>query len=149
MPRLARPFERGHIADWGTCDWYCVKVLGPFVERVAERRAAAQAVAGWRSAEPLWQRRAAAVAFVNLAPQGESFFPGFSGLLVSVCEANVRDSARFSQTSMCWLLRVLSRAGPGLVAEFVRRHCDAMSAEERLAATARLPAGLVPARARR
>ncbi len=69
VPRLARPFAAGHIDDWSTCDWYCVKVLGPFIERAPDRRAAAEAVAAWRSTESLWQRRAAAVAFVNLAPR--------------------------------------------------------------------------------
>ena len=138
LPRLARPFEDGQIDDWSTCDWYCVKVLGPFVEAAQDRREAAEAVAAWRFAAPLWQRRAASVAFVNVAPQGESFFPGFTALLLDVCATNVGDGARFSQTSVGWLLRELSRADPNAVTRFVRTHASEMSSEARRSATARL-----------
>ena len=142
VPRLARPFADGHIDDWSTCDWYCVKALGRFVERADDRRAAAEAIAAWRHSEPLWQRRAAAVSFVNHAPKGDAFFRGFVPLLLEVCEANVRDPARFSQTSVGWLLRELSHAEPEAVAAFVRAHRGGLSAEARRAATAKLPAAL-------
>ncbi len=66
VPQLARVFEQGHIEDWSTCDWYCVKVLGRFVAKGADRRERAEA---------------------------------------TVCERNVGDPARFSQTSVGWLLR--------------------------------------------
>ncbi len=65
VPFLAEPFRRGHVADWSTCDWYCVKVLGPFIAQVGDPSAAAEAIAGWRHSPSLWQRRAAAVAFVK------------------------------------------------------------------------------------
>ncbi len=139
VPRLAQPFSEGHIDDWSTCDWYCVKVLGPFVERSPDRRAAAQAIAAWRSTDTLWQRRAAAVAFVDLAPRGEEVFQGFTRLVLDVCVSNVRDPARFSQTGVGWVLRELSHASPDSVADFVRDHRDAMSREALRSATARLP----------
>ena len=138
VPRLARPFADGSIADWSTCDWYCVKVLGPFVAAGDDRRERAEAIAAWRSAETLWQRRAAAVAFVNLAPRGEEFFAGFTALVLWVCAANVRDPARFSQTSVGWVLRELSRAEPQAVAAFVAAHAGEMSPEARRTATAKL-----------
>jgi 3-methyladenine DNA glycosylase AlkD len=142
VPRLAAPFEDGHIADWNTCDWYCVKVLGPLVERAPDRRAAAEAIAGWRAATGLWQRRAAAVAFVNLAPRGDALFPGFVERVRSVCAANVRDPARFSQTGVGWVLRQLSRADPDAVAAFVRGHRADMSREALRSATAKLRSGV-------
>ncbi|HEV3408231.1 MAG TPA: DNA alkylation repair protein [Gaiellaceae bacterium] len=138
VPRLARPFAEGDIDDWSTCDWYCVKVLGPFIERAPDPRAAAEAVAAWRSAESLWQRRAAAVAFVNLAPRADDVFPGLARLILDVCASNVRDPARFSQTGVGWVLRELSRADPEAVAGFVRDHRHEMSREALRAATARL-----------
>lgn len=137
VERLALPFERGQIADWSTCDWHCVKVLGRFVER-SDRRARARAIAGWRSAEALWHRRAAAVTFVYLAPQGDEFFPGFIHLLLEVCASNVQHPERFSQTSVGWLLRELSKAAPDEVREFVEEHGAGMSREAFKAATARL-----------
>ena len=144
VPRLARPLAEGHVDDWSTCDWYCVKVVGPFVARQPDRRSAAEAVADWRFAERLWHRRAAAVSFANYARQGEAFFRGFPKLLLTVCETNVQDPARFSQTSVGWTLRELSRAEPERVARFVRKHRERMSAEAYRAATQRLPATLKP-----
>ena len=139
IPKLAQPFGLGYIQDWSTCDWYCVKVLGRFVANGQDRRPRAEAIAGWRHAEALWQRRAAAVSFVNLAPQGEQVFPGFTDLLLGVCARNVEDPARFSQTSVGWLLRELSKARPDAVQDFVSAHRGSMSPEALRAATARLP----------
>lgn len=48
VPALAGPFERRQIDDWSTCDWYCVKVLGRFVERGEDRRERAEAIAAWQ-----------------------------------------------------------------------------------------------------
>lgn len=89
----------------------------------------------------LWQRRAAAVSFVNLAPEGERFFDGFTDLLLIVCHANVADPARFSQTSVGWLLRELSRAEPDRVRAFLDEHEGSMSREARRTAAARLVEG--------
>ena len=138
VPALARPFEAGHIADWSTCDWYCVKVLGRFIGQGEDRRPRAEAIAGWRDGATLWQRRAAAVSFVELAPQGEGFFEGFTELLLTVCASNVTDPARFSQTSVGWLARELSGAESSRVQRFVQEHRGSMSREALKAATARL-----------
>jgi 3-methyladenine DNA glycosylase AlkD len=134
---LERPLAAGHLADWNSCDWYCVKVLGPRVERADDPGAAAAAIAGWRDAPGLWQRRAAAVAFVNLAPRGDGFLTGFVELLLEVCAANVQDSTRWSQTSVGWLLRELSRPEPDRVRAFVAAHPE-LSPEARRNALSRL-----------
>ena len=148
VPRLARPLANGDVNDWSTCDWSSVKVLGPFVERGADRRRRAEAIAGWRFGDTLWQRRAAAVAFVDLVPRGDSFFAGFTRLVLDVCASNVRDRARFSQTAVGWVLRELSRAEPEAVARFVREHADELSSEARRSATAKLSSALRPEAAR-
>ena len=137
VPALSRPLVEGHIADWNTCDWYCVKVLGPMVEVAGDPRGVATAISSWRTGSTLWQRRAAAVSFVNLAPRGDAVFAGFTDLLISVCEANVADPTRWSQTSVGWLLRELSGAAPDRVRDFVAAHPE-MSPESSKAATARL-----------
>ncbi len=139
VPRLAAPLARGDVDDWSTCDWYCVKVLGPFVAASDDRRAAAEAIAAWRFADRLWHRRAAAVSFVRLAPRAEDFYPGFSALLLDVCAALVRDPARFSQTAAGWLLRELSVGMPDAVRAFVDAHGERMSREAVRSATAKLP----------
>lgn len=138
VPFLARPFRRGHIEEWSTCDWYCVKVLGPFIERSPDPLAVGTRIAAWRRSSHLWTRRAAAVAFVTLAPRGDAAFPGMTKLVLEACAANVQHPARFSQTAAGWVLRELSKAAPEPVALFVREHGDRMSTEAKRMATAKL-----------
>jgi 3-methyladenine DNA glycosylase AlkD len=139
VPTLAKPFERRHIGEWSTCDWYCVKVLARMVERGDDRRSTAKAIASWRDAENLWQRRAAAVSFVRVARRGDAALPGLTDLVFTVCAANARDPERFSQTSVGWVLRELSHAAPTAVAAFVEEHADLLSREARNMATTKLP----------
>ncbi|MDQ3865278.1 MAG: DNA alkylation repair protein [Actinomycetota bacterium] len=138
VPTLAQPFERRDISDWSTCDWYCVKVLGRMLEK-PDARATADAIASWRNGATLWQRRAAAVAFVRVARRGETAMPGLVPLVLTVCAGNARDRERFSQTSVGWVLRELSHAAPDAVAAFVEEHRELLSREARNMATARLP----------
>ena len=139
---LAQPFERGSVADWSTCDWYCVKVVGRVIERADDPRAAAEAVAEWCRAPTLWQRRAAAVSFVRPARSGDAALPGLTELVLQVCAVNARDPERFSQTSVGWVLRELSHTAPAEVAAFVDAHADMLSREARHMATAKLPPSL-------
>ena len=132
VPFLAEPFTRSHVADWSTCDWYCVKVLARVVERDAH---AAAAIAEWRLAPGLWQRRAAAVSFVRVARTGE---PRFTRHILRVCAVNVRDRERFSQTSVGWVLRELSHADPEAVKSFVGNYGERMTTEARRMALAKI-----------
>lgn len=127
LPRFARLFDEGHIADWNTCDWFCVKVLGPLAQR--EGQECAYAIAEWHHADNLWRHRASGVAFVNLAKMGEGNFPGFVDMLLEVCATLVRREERFAQTGAGWILRELSLAEPERVRVFVEAHQDELSKE--------------------
>lgn len=136
VPGLASPLAGGLIADWNVCDWYGVKVLGPFVTAGDDVEARARAIAGWTTAGPVWQRRAAAVAFVDTAGTDE-LFDGFTTMLLQICATNAADPYRWSQTGVGWLLRELSQRRPDDVRAFVEAHPE-LSSEARRAATARL-----------
>lgn len=127
LKRWARLFDQGFIHDWNTCDWFCVRVLGPLA--AAEGEECARQIAGWSRARNLWRRRAAGVGFVDLAPDGDDNFAGFTSMLLEVCEDTVRYADRFAQTGTGWVLRELSHAEPGRVAVFVGRHLELMSRE--------------------
>lgn len=137
LGRFADLFAQGRISDWNVCDWFCVKVLGPLVQ--AQGEACARAISRWKTSENLWQRRAAGVAFVNLAKNGDGNFVGFTDLVLEVCEATVRYPERFSQTGTGWVLRELSMAHPERVEEFVGAHLCEFSPEGLRYATAKLP----------
>lgn len=137
LDRFARLFQEGAIYDWNICDWFCVRVLGPLAKREGE--ACARAIAGWRTAGNLWQRRAAGVAFVNLAKDGESNFPGFTEMLLEVCTATVRYPERFAQTGTGWVLRELYRVAPSRIVAFIEENLDYFSAEALRYASEKMP----------
>lgn len=136
LPAIAAWFDEGHVADWNSCDWLCVRVLGPLIERHGEP--AARIIAGWDAAPGLWRRRAAVVAFVNLVGRTEDPFPGCRQLVLDTCASNVIDPERFAQTGVGWVLRELSTADAAAVSAFVDAHRNTMSTEALRTATTHL-----------
>jgi 3-methyladenine DNA glycosylase AlkD len=136
LPTIASWFDDGHVADWNSCDWLCVRVLGPMIERHGEP--AARTIAAWHDAPGLWRRRASVVAFVNLVGRAEEPFPACRQLVLNACASVVVDPERFAQTGVGWVLRELSTADPAAVAAFVDAHRSAMSTEALRTATTRL-----------
>ncbi len=138
LPQFAGLFQDGAIADWSTCDWFCVRVLGPLAE--GEGEPCARALAAWSSADKLWQRRASGVAFVNLAHKGDRNFPGFTTMLLEICATTVQSQERCAQTGTGWVLRELSRAEPERVVAFLEANARLFSAEGLRYAIEKLPA---------
>jgi 3-methyladenine DNA glycosylase AlkD len=132
-------FDRELIADWNTCDWFCVKVLGNLVARELPSRAVADEIASWCTARTLWQRRAANVAFVNLAKRGEANFQGFTTLMLDTCAVTLRSEERFAQTGAGWLLRELAAADRDRVLAFTEAHLGQMSRESVRYVVERMP----------
>ena len=56
VDRFAQLFAADKIGDWNVCDWFCVKVLGPLIQKEGE--ACARAISEWRGASNLWQAQA-------------------------------------------------------------------------------------------
>src|SRR5918995_3544930 len=127
LPRCARLFDQGYIRDWSTCDWFCVKVLGPVVEQQGE--ACARAISKWREGDSVWQRRASVVAFANLAREGDHNFPGFTEMMFDNCSHLLGSQERFAQTGVGWVLRELSRSDRDRVVRFVEANLDRLSRE--------------------
>ncbi len=124
VPRFATLYPAGHLADWNAVDWFCVRVLGPLIERSSEP--CARSIAAWVEAEVLWQRRSGLVAFVKVVRSG-----AYADLVMETAERLVLDQARFAQTGVAWVIRELSVARPDLTRPFLQRHADAMSPEAR------------------
>jgi 3-methyladenine DNA glycosylase AlkD len=138
LPMLRGLLDGDHLADWGSCDWFCVKVLGRMLTHADDPQRLADELIAWTASEHLWVRRAGLVAFVNLAPRGDDALPGLTRRVIEGAERNVRDERRFAQTSVGWVLRELSKSEPDAVRAFVAEHGDRMSSEARRAASARL-----------
>lgn len=137
LPYFAALFQQGYIYDWSTCDWFCVRILGPLAQREGEL--CARSISNWCQSDNLWQRRAAGVAFVNLAKKGDANFKGFSDMIIETCAATVQYQERFAQTGTGWVLRELSHAEPKRVIEFVEKNVVCFSREGLSYAIAKLP----------
>ena len=127
LPVVAGLFEAGHLEDWHVVDWFCTKVLVTMLDREPGRPEVATEIARWRDASTTWQRRAACVAFVKLAPQGDAALPNLVELALSICATVVWSLERFDQSAVGWLLRELSHAAPDRVEAFFRRYARLMS----------------------
>lgn len=122
LPRYAQLYERNLIYDWNTCDWFCVRVLGPTLEE--NGMPFARALSTWRSSENLWQARSAAVPFTKVA-DNSSYYP----TIRVVCESLIRRQERFAKTAVGWLLRDVSRHDADFVFAFVEAHAESFSLE--------------------
>ena len=115
-------FAEGAFFDWSTSDWFSVRVLAPLLRR--RRTGAAERIAGWRTAEDLWQRRASIVPF-RAVVRDESYHP----LIETTIATLVDERERFIQTGIGWVVSDLAKAYPDVAATLVERHFDDLSAE--------------------
>ena len=137
----SKRFREGLLFDWNNTDWFCVKVLDKLVRHGPEF---AQPIAG-RTAQvdaPLWQRRAGAVAFVNLAKHGTQppSSPALWELMWTAARNNVRSPERFMQTSVGWLVRELGRANRDAALAFLAEHRALLGREAARYIVEKLPA---------
>lgn len=139
LPSFAKLFAAGHLADWNVVDWFCMKVLATLLDREPGRAEVVRALASWRGADTIWQRRASCISFAKLAPRGDAAVPGLTSTILTVCATVVWSNERFDQTAVGWVLRELSRADPTRVEVFFRRHARFMSKECARYAVAKLP----------
>lgn len=136
LQEFARLFAAGHLAEWNVVDWFVMKVLVTMLERPQGRRELMRALVQWRGAETMWQRRAACLAFVKLAPQGD---PVVTDHVLSICATVVWSIERCDQTAVGAVLSQLSRAEPDRVEAFLIKHALLMSKESIKLAVAKLP----------
>lgn len=136
LARIEELFRSGHVWDWNTTDWLCVRVLGPMID--SQGRAAGDRVLGWASDENLWKKRSALVAFVNLVGREPETYPGLRAGVLEACRTVAGDDRRFAQTAIGWVLREMSEVEPMVVFEFVTAGSSTLSREAVRMAAGRL-----------
>jgi len=142
LPAFARLFASGHLAEWNVVEWFVMKVLVTLLDRPSGRREVARGLAQWRTTSTTWQRRAACLAFIKLAPLGEAALPGLTEHILTICGTVVWSHEPHDQTAVGCVLRELARAEPAKVEAFFRRHALLMSKECARHAVAKFPAPL-------
>ncbi len=115
-------FEQKAIFDWNTCDWFCIRVLGPMIELYGTP--CADIVLSWSHADYLWQARASIVPFVYYL-KDKSFHTG----LVSACKKLIQREERFAKTAVGWVLRELAEHNRKTVDLFIQGNLKHFTSE--------------------
>jgi len=122
VSRYSSLFERGLIADWNTCDWFCVRVLGPTI--AANGRGCASAIAKWSTSARLWKARASVVGFMPVIAVSDHH-----PLVLRSSAVLIRRGERFAKTAVGWVLRDLSKHDSVSVTEFLKQNLAHFSTE--------------------
>lgn len=115
-------FERGYFYDWSTTDWFCTRILDPTI--VKHGLDAANIIAKGRYSENLWQRRAAIVSFRHATKDSQ-----YHQLIAEIIADLVRESERFIQTGIGWVLADMSKPYPSEAEALFRQHLNCLSKE--------------------
>jgi 3-methyladenine DNA glycosylase AlkD len=110
------------IFDWNTCDWFCVRILGPTL--VTHGEPVAQTLTSWKDSFYLWHARSAVVPFIKVANQ-QKYYP----YIREVCIKLIKIEERFAKTAVGWLLRDVSKHDHTFVERFIKEHSRYFSLE--------------------
>ena len=122
LEKYAGLYDRGLIFDWNTCDWFCVRVLGPTIAK--HGLPCASALGAWDAAENLWQARSAVVAFIPVTAES-----AYHPLIYTACSHLIRREERFAKTAVGWILHDLSKLDETTVRQFVDQNLGFFSVE--------------------
>lgn len=115
-------YKRNLIFDWNTCDWFCVRVLGPTLLR--EGTSCARVLRSWSRAKNLWQARSGVVSFIKVASDA-SFYSDIEEVSGNLLQRE----ERFAKTSVGWVLREVSQHDPEFVKKFIQKYHRQFSLE--------------------
>ena len=104
--------DKHWITDWNVCDWLCVRLLTPILDRSPEQ--AISAFEKWNQDANFWKARASLVPFAmsKTLMHHSSIVFQFSSVLIQRPE-------RFSKTAVGWVLREFSKHDAKFVIDFI------------------------------
>lgn len=108
-------FDQGWINDWNVCDWLCVRLLSPLVDRAPG--VTVPVLEEWNSAPYLWKARASLVPFAQCKT-----IAGHTATIHAFSITLIKREERFCKTSVGWVLREYSRHDPDFVIRFLEEH---------------------------
>lgn len=119
---LAKLFDEGYIADWGSCDSFSSRVLGTFVKQHGSD--GVEIIEEWRFADNLWRARASIVALLGncKSPEGRE-------AVLRCCEVVVKREERFAKTAVGWAMREIAKKDKDIMFSFLNEHASYMSLE--------------------
>jgi 3-methyladenine DNA glycosylase AlkD len=115
LSMISNWFDKRWIYDWNVCDWLCVRLLSPLVDKYPKQTIAE--LKKWNKDNYLWKARASLVPFAQCKTLKEhtDLVDGFSVVLI-------KREERFCKTAVGWVLRELSKSDKIYVENFLKVH---------------------------
>ncbi|MCU0414357.1 MAG: DNA alkylation repair protein [Ignavibacteriaceae bacterium] len=108
-------FDKRWVYDWNICDWLCVRLLSPLVDKYPKQTIAE--LKKWNKDKYLWKARASLVPFAQCKTLKEHLKVAneFSTFLI-------KREERFCKTAVGWILREISKSDNNYVKNFLDLH---------------------------
>jgi len=122
------------LTNWAETDALCSELLAPLLKK---RTSQVKQLASWTRSRNRWRRRAAAVALVPLARQGDQHEAA-----IAICDRLADDRDDMVEKAIGWLLKEVSRTQPRRVADFLLQNIQRLSRTTIRYACEKLPVNL-------
>ena len=108
-------FENKWINDWNVCDWLCVRLISPLIDKAPDNTI--EELSKWNSDKYLWKARASLVPFAackSISRHGKT--------ILSFSELLIKREERFCKTAVGWVMRQYSKTNTEFVADFLEMY---------------------------
>jgi len=122
LPLFAQWID-AYVYDWGTSDSLS-SLFGDMMKRSPEADEIAKDIAEWKNASSLWRQRSSCVSFVTIAKHGN-----YNDLIENICASCIKNSERFVQLGVGWVLREVSLSDKQRVVKFIKNNYLSFSRE--------------------
>lgn len=114
--------DKEWITDWNVCDWLCVRLLSPLLDREPELSISEFTI--WNKSPNLWKARASLVPFAQCKTISKH-----SSTIIKFSTVLIKREERFCKTAVGWVLRQYSRIDDQLVKDFLEQNKAWMTKE--------------------
>jgi 3-methyladenine DNA glycosylase AlkD len=108
-------FDKNWITDWNVCDWLCVRLLTPLLDK--EPEITVSVLKEWNKSMNLWKARASLVPFAQ-----SKNIEKYSKTILQFSEKLIKREERFCKTSVGWVLREYSKKDNKFVIDFLEQN---------------------------
>jgi 3-methyladenine DNA glycosylase AlkD len=113
LSMISNWFDKNWVSDWNVCDWLCVRLLSPLVDKYPEPTIAE--LKKWNKDKYLWKARASLVPFAQC-----KFLKEHLNIVEKFANVLILREERFCKTAVGWVLRETSKSDKKFVVDFLR-----------------------------
>ena len=115
-------FENKWISDWNVCDWLCVRLISPLIDKHPDNTI--EELSKWNKDKYLWKARASLVPFAECKSISRH-----SKTILSFSELLIKREERFCKTAVGWVMRQYSKTDSEFVTGFLDKHKEWLTKE--------------------